>query len=110
MALKKSIEISNSGAKAEYWRIAHVENINFLNQDSTAIVRVVGYLNKAARKGGKKPLSGAWYEIELASSIASDVLNASTTNPISGTELYKIVKDYDFENDRGKIFKDAINN
>lgn len=53
MALKKSIEINNSGINAEYLMIEYVDIV----KDSPVIaVRLAVYKDKASRDSGKKPI------------------------------------------------------
>ena len=58
MALKKKIEIKNSGVEVEYWKITQL-NINWHSMFANCVLE--GFLDKASRDAGKLPLdSRSW--------------------------------------------------
>lgn len=63
MALKKSLEINNSGIFCEYWKV-HETNINWHNK--TARFVLSGFFNQEARESGKNPLISFGYDYNEA--------------------------------------------
>ncbi len=62
MAIKKVVDIKNSGVIAEYWRIVFF-SINW--DDGQGCIALSGYLNKYARDSNKNPVPGASISIAL---------------------------------------------
>lgn len=59
MALKKPIELNNSGVSCEYWKI-HETNINW--HDKVAKITLSGFISQEARENGKNPLVSINYD------------------------------------------------
>ena len=59
MGLLKSIEVNNSGVMATYWRTLITEV-----SDGSAILTVLGYLDKATRDIGKNPIDAKTYSMQ----------------------------------------------
>ena len=79
MALKKSIEIRNTGLMAGYWRLTHVQ---LDHQAGVAEFRLHGYPDEAAREAGKAPLPCIDYRLT-----AEDLAMASL-HSVSTAQLY----------------------
>lgn len=60
MALIKSIE-GETGVSAEYWRVIEV-NLNYFA--GVGAVALVGYVSKATRNAGKRPLDAKQFPIQ----------------------------------------------
>jgi hypothetical protein len=59
MALKKKVEVNNSGAMVEYWKVTQV-NINWLTMEAHIVLE--GFLSEDMRRAGKMPLVAKVYD------------------------------------------------
>jgi hypothetical protein len=74
MAFLQSIEIQATGVNAQYWRLTHI------NVDIAAGVveaKVHGYLDEAARRSGKSPLSAKSFRLRAEGLVKDHTLALS---------------------------------
>lgn len=88
MALLVDIE-GETGATAKYWRIIEV-NMNYFAE--VGAVTLAGYISKAARHSGKRPLDAKQFPIqgEFFAEFTTQALSADGENPVK--KAYKFVK------------------
>lgn len=83
MALRKSIEIRNTGLHAEYWRLTQLQ----LDHEAGVVeFRLHGYPSGAARAAGKAPLP------VLAFRAAAAQLDRTDLHGITSAQLYDAAK------------------
>ena len=81
MAFLQPIEIQETGVCAQYWRLTHIQ------VDIAAGVveaKVHGYLDEAARRSGKSPLSAKSFRLR-AEGLVKD-------NTLATTDIYRAVR------------------
>jgi hypothetical protein len=105
MALIKNIE-GETGATAQYWRVIEV-NMNYFA--SIGAVALAGYLTKAARNNGKRPLDARQFPLQGESfdAFQDAALAASGDTPVKAA--YKFIKNYvSAEGQPANPFLDAV--
>lgn len=90
MALIIDIE-GETGAVAKYWRVIEV-NINYYA--SVGSIALAGYISKAARNNGKKPVDARQFPLEGPSfdAFQDAALEAAGVTPVK--QAYRFIKTY----------------
>lgn len=90
MALIKEIE-GETGATARYWKVVEVNANWFANVGAIALA---GYVSKAARNNGKRPLDARQFPLqgEAFAQFMPDVLDGAGKNPVRAA--YEFIKAY----------------
>jgi hypothetical protein len=105
MALLKEIE-GETGAVAEYWRVIEV-NLNYFA--GVGAVALAGYIDKAKRDAGKRPIDAKQFPIQGADFFLFSVgeLDKDKVNPVA--VAYKFIKEYvPKEGQPANPFADAV--
>ena len=86
MALIKAIE-TETGVAAEYWRVIEV-NLNWFA--GVGAIALAGYVSKATRLAGKRPLDARQFPIQGAdfAAFAPGELDKEGANPVSKAYAY----------------------
>lgn len=90
MALIKEIE-GETGASAQYWRVIEV-NLNYFA--NVGAIALAGYVSKAARNAGKRPLDAKQFPLqgEAFNAFLDAQLQAAGETPVK--KAYKFVKEF----------------
>lgn len=84
MALRKKVEVNNSGVEIDYWRVTHAQ-VDFTTPDGgTLVVMVHGWLSENARRAGKGPLANL--------EVRKTATELGSLDDLARTELYALVK------------------
>ena len=90
MALLVDIE-GETGAVAKYWRVIEV-NMNYYA--SVGSVALAGYITKAARNNGKRPIDAKQFPLQgtVFDQFTAQALTADGENPVK--KAYQFIKNY----------------
>lgn len=90
MALLVDIE-GDTGAVAKYWRVIEV-NMNYFA--SVGSVALAGYISKAARNNGKRPIDAKQFPLQgtVFDEFTAQALTADGENPVK--KAYQFIKNY----------------
>jgi len=90
MALVKTIE-GETGASAQYWKVIEV-NLNYFA--NVGAVALAGYVSKAARQAGKRPLDARQFPIQgdAMAAFQAAALEGDGKNPVKAA--YAFIKTY----------------
>jgi len=90
MALVVDVE-GETGATAKYWRVIEVNMNYFANVGAIALA---GYVTKAARNAGKRPLDAKQFPLQgvVFDDFTAQALSADGENPVK--KAYQFIKNY----------------